>query len=122
MVLAGALNACGSGQDAEVEGVATDFHTAISDRDGDAACALLAPSTVTELESSAGKPCPQAVVEEKLPPASDPVSVDVFGTSGQVRFDSETTFLARYEQGWRVVAAGCTPRESHPYDCTLTGG
>jgi hypothetical protein len=31
-------------------------------------------------------------------------------------------FLAAFPGGWRVVAAGCTPRGDRPYDCTLQGG
>jgi hypothetical protein len=94
----------------------------VADGDGDAACALLAPATRSELEQSAGKPCPDALIEEHLPQVDEPVAVDVFGTAGEVRYDAEAAFLARYDDGWRVVAAGCTPQPPHPYDCKVTGG
>ena len=34
----------------------------------------------------------------------------------------DTVFLATFPGGWRVVAAGCTPRGDRPYDCTVAGG
>jgi len=120
--LALAVTACGTGHEEEVEATAADFYAALADRDGAAACALLAPATRSELEQSSGKPCPRAVLEEKVPKAGDPDTVQVFGTEGQVTFDRETTFLGDFPQGWRVVAAGCTPREPRPYDCVLSGG
>ena len=113
---------CGSTQDSDLEDVATAFYSALSDRDGAAACDVLAPSTRSALEQSAGKPCPDAILEEQLPEAAGVVEVQVFDTAGEVRFDGETTFLGRFDAGWQVVAAGCTPAPPHPYDCTLTGG
>ena len=39
-----------------------------------------------------------------------------------MRLDKDTLFLARFDQGWRVTAAGCTPHGDLPYDCTVKGG
>lgn len=113
---------CGSSHDAAVRSVAEDFHAALAEGDGEAACTLLAPATRSELEDSAGKPCPQAIVEEQLPRPSGTGEVEVFDVNGQVRFDGDTVFLSEFSNRWRVVAAGCTRHPAQPYDCTLSGG
>ena len=41
---------------AAADEVAVDFHRSIQDSDGGAACALLAPATVEEVESTGGRP------------------------------------------------------------------
>jgi hypothetical protein len=38
-----------------------------------------------------------------------------------VRLDKDVVFLARYDDGWRVTAAGCVPRPGRPFDCTIKG-
>jgi hypothetical protein len=45
----------------------------------------------------------------------------VYGQWAQVRLSEDTVFLGAFPGGWRVVAAGCTPRDNRPYDCTLQG-
>jgi hypothetical protein len=102
--------------------IATKLLTAVAGKNGAAACAMLAPDTAAELVQSAGKPCDQAILDEQLP-APTPVSgTDVYGQWAQVRLTDDTLFLAVFPGGWRVVAAGCKPRRSRPYDCTLQGG
>ena len=94
---------------------------AVAGRDGGTACALLAPDTAEEVADAGDKPCAQAVLEEDL---SDPGAVtgtDVYGQWAQVRLTGDTVFLAVFPEGWRVVAAGCTPRPERPYDCVLKG-
>lgn len=116
------LTACGSSRDADVADAATAFYAALADGDGAAACDLLAPETRSQLEQSAGQECAQAVLEEELPEPSGAPDVAAFDTNGQARFAGETAFLSRFSDGWKVVAAGCTPRDPRPYDCTLSGG
>jgi hypothetical protein len=106
----------------EVEDVSATFHRAYTDQDAAAACAVLAPPTKSALEQSAGKPCDAALLSEELPSVGTPERVEVFGTSAQIRYDGETTFLARYQGGWKVIAAGCSYRPHQPYDCTISGG
>ena len=102
-------------------GVAVRMLTAAGARDGAAACAALAPDTAGELEQSAGKPCADAILEEDLPAPGEVTGADVYGQWAQVRLAGDTVFLAVFPDGWRVVAAGCTPRAERPYDCRVKG-
>ena len=95
---------------------------AVESGDGATACALLAPDTAADLAQSAGKSCPDAIVEEDLPAAGAVTRTEVYGQWAQVRLPGDTVFLGAFPGGWRVVAAGCTPRGDRPYDCTLQGG
>lgn len=87
----------------------------------DEACGLLAPQTLKELEDSEG-PCASALPDE-LQSAPGPVrSTEVYGKDAIVRLSSDTVFLARFPDGWRVTAAGCTRAEAdRPYDCKVKG-
>jgi hypothetical protein len=87
-----------------------------------AACALLAPQTLKDLEDSEG-PCARSL-SAQLKPGSAPVrSAEVYGKDAIVHLSSDTVFLARFDDGWRVTAAGCTrPEVGRPYDCTVKGG
>jgi hypothetical protein len=123
LVLLPGLTACGAQphEDA-VTGVAQAFHRAFAERDGAAACEQLAPTTLSELEQSAGKPCAEAVLEEPVPPDAQPTGIEVFGTQAMVRVGQGATFLARFPDGWKVMAAACKPRPGAPYDCSISGG
>lgn len=127
--MAASLTACAGSQDAPVEEVARDFYQAFADADGEQACALLSERTRTEVEKNAETACDEALLEEDLPAVREPGSVEVFGVMALVRFDDgpgepqETTFFSRYDDGWRVTAAGCRPTgEGTPYDCQVSGG
>ncbi|GIF17133.1 hypothetical protein Ate01nite_71650 [Actinoplanes teichomyceticus] len=89
--------------------------------DGSTACALLAPDTVAAIERSAGKPCPEAILDEDLPRPAAVTATQVYGQRAQVRLTGDTVFLGAFPGGWRVVAAGCVPRDGRPYDCTVQG-
>jgi hypothetical protein len=111
---------CAGSQDDAVGTVADTFYAAVGGGDGDRACAVLAPATQSELEQSSGKPCAEAVLSEGLPDVTDPQGIEVFGTMAQVQWDGEVTFLTRFDDGWRIVAAACTPTRSR-YDCSIQG-
>ncbi|KAF4407628.1 MULTISPECIES: hypothetical protein [Streptomyces] len=98
------------------------FEEALRTGDGAAACEALAPGTRDELVKSSGALCPRAVLEEELSPAGTVRRVDVHGRQARVRLAGDTLFLAGFDDGWKVVAAGCEPRPEQPYDCTVKGG
>jgi hypothetical protein len=125
LVLTGCgLAGCGSpsGRGDAATAVALRLLTAVDADDGATACATLAPDTLAELESSAEKPCATAVLEEDLPAPATVDTVDVYGQWARVVLSDDTMFLATFPGGWRVVAAGCSPRDRRPYDCVLRGG
>lgn len=117
------LGACGSPQDGAATDAAQQFERAVAD-DPAAACALLAPVTRQQLESQAETSCPAALRAEDLPTGGRIEATEVAGHSAQVRTDGDTIFLALFDDGWRVTAAGCErtstdPQE--PYDCSVEG-
>ncbi|HEV7965159.1 MAG TPA: hypothetical protein VGP57_21625 [Actinoplanes sp.] len=123
-VLALALAGCGDvgRRSAAATEVALRMLTAVDGKDGATACATLAPDTASKLQESAGKPCAEAILGENLPAPGTVTGADVYGQWAQVRLSDDTLFLGAFPGGWRVVAAGCTPRGERPYNCTLEGG
>jgi hypothetical protein len=95
------------------------FTTAISSGDLAAACVMLAPLTRDDLLNDAAD-CAEALGSEQLP-ASPVGEVSIWGDRAQVRTDTDVLFLAEFEDGWRVVAAGCQPRGELPYRCRVNG-
>ena len=89
--------------------------------DTQAACGLLAPQTRVELEGSSEASCAEALPEQDIPEAGRVRRVEVFGKDAVVHLEKDTVFLARFDDGWRVTAAGCTPNGDHPYDCDVKG-
>lgn len=127
LVIAGVLTAliagCGSVDHRADAASATveRLSGALQAKDGAAACALLAPQTAAKLEESQGESCASAIVGEDLPADGAVLAQQVYGQWAQVRVRGDTVFLAQFPGGWRVVAAGCTPGGSGPYDCMLSG-
>ena len=118
------LAGCGSvGERGDAaDGVALRLLSAVESKDGAAACAPLAPETLQEVESSAGQPCDKAILDEDLPSPGTVTGTDVYGQWAQGRLTDDTLFLGVFPGGWRVVAAGCTPRGDKPYTCAIQGG
>jgi hypothetical protein len=79
----------------------------------------LAPETRRELEQAERSPCEEALAGIDLPALHETVVTERFGHHAQVRFDADTAFLAEYDDGWKVIAAGCTARDPLPYDCVI---
>jgi hypothetical protein len=116
------LTGCQSPQAPEAGEAATSFYGALADGDGAGACAAMTPTTRSELEKSAGKACPEAVLAEDLPMVRGVESSRVYGTMAMVTFAGETTFLTRFPDGWLVTAAGCSaPGSAGVYDCKVKG-
>lgn len=127
LVVLGTATGCGSHRAEDVQHVASQFNDALAARSGSDACALLAPPTRSAVEESEKKSCPAAIRATGLAPASDLEGVRVYGTMAQVRWRTDVTFLTRYDDGWRVLAAGCTmppasQRTADSYDCTVEAG
>ena len=119
-VLLGGCSGQGNAEVGNAETAATTFSRDVAGATDDA-CGLLAPQTLKELEDSEG-PCATTLPDELKPPPSEVVSAEVYGKDAIVRMSSDTIFLARYRQGWRVTAAGCTrPEVGRPYDCKVKG-
>ena len=114
------LPACTSPEQDEAVRAADEFVTAISEDDGEAACALLAPATEGELVQAAKKPCAAAVLEEAKE-AGPRLDATTFGTMAQVRYRDDVLFVTRFETGWKVLAASCTEKAGDPYDCQIAG-
>jgi hypothetical protein len=89
--------------------------------DPEAACALLAPRTRMDLEETRG-PCAQSLPQQDLPEGGRSREAEVYGKDAVVHLEKDTLFLARFDTGWRVTAAGCTPAGDQPYDCDVKGG
>jgi hypothetical protein len=121
VVLSLATSACSSAT-ADVDQAAAAFTGALTEHDGPRACALLAPRTRSELEQSSKQPCAEAVLTEGVGDVGAVRRTEVFETMAQVRFAHDTLFLARFDDGWRVLAAACTRPASRPYDCQIAGG
>lgn len=103
----------------EASAVVAAFTTAVVGGDGSRACALLAPATVEALEGDAGTGCPDAVLALGLPTDASAADARAYGRQAQVKTASDVVFLVRSGDTWLITAAGCTPREDRPYDCSL---
>jgi hypothetical protein len=116
-----AVTGCSSVGDQEeaASAAALRLLDAVAAGDGEAACALLAPDTAETVAEDA--PCAEAILDQDLPRPGTVTGADVYGQWAQVRLDDDTVFLAAFPGGWRVVAAGCTPRENRPYQCSVEG-
>lgn len=118
VVATGGCGSMGSAENANASHAALAFDESLDTPAQ--ACAMLAPGTLTELEDTFGR-CDRSLPREHLPVGSRVVGVDVYGKDAIVRLDHDVVFLARFDSGWKVTAAGCTPVQSRPYDCILKG-
>lgn len=110
----------GSAEDAPAAETAERFAQAVS-ADTATACALLAPQTRVELESEHG-PCGRSLSQSDVPDDAGKVrEVKVYGKDAVAYLERDTVFLARFDDGWRVTAAGCTPNGDQPYECDVKG-
>jgi hypothetical protein len=107
-------------EDGNAEQAAVTFAQSI-DAATAAACGLLAPQTLKELEQAEG-PCAAALPEQLEAASGRAESIEVYGKDAVVRLSTDTIFLARFKDGWRVTAAGCTrEQDGRPYDCKVKG-
>ena len=116
-----ALSGCSSGNEDAVTRTSEQLHASLRGNDGAAACELLSDDAQQELAES-GSSCATAVTETGIPDSGQVVEVTVYGTAAQVRYDEDVVFLGEFADGWKVTAAGCSPRADAPYDCQVQGG
>ncbi|MGW3056549.1 hypothetical protein ACWC98_11500 [Streptomyces goshikiensis] len=118
LVLSGCATA--DGRTRAAQSAAAAFEAALEHADTLGACEALAPGTREELEQEA--PCPAALQGLKLTGAREPIgSAVVYGSQARVVYPHDSVFLALFAEGWKVTAAGCTPRDGRPYRCELKG-
>jgi hypothetical protein len=96
------------------------FVSAVAEHDGAKACALLAPDAARRVDNLRPEGCAQALPTLALP-ADHPGETQVWGKTAQVRTATDTLFLRRFPDGWRIVGAGCTARGELPYQCKVDG-
>ncbi|MFI8902680.1 hypothetical protein ACIGO7_31620 [Streptomyces virginiae] len=101
---------------------ATSFEETLARADYVAACALLAPQTRRQLEQDSDKPCGSALADEELPVADPVRTTQVYGRQALLRLEGDTLFLSQFDDGWKIVAAGCEPASGKPYQCAVKGG
>lgn len=97
------------------------FEAAIASGDHTRGCELLAPQTRQQLEQDEQTACPIALATQELPTTRGIQKTEAYGRQAMVRMAGDTLFLSLFTAGWKVVAAGCTPRSDQPYDCTVRG-
>jgi len=117
----GGLASCASAEAPDAQQAADDF-LAKASSDPAAACELLAPDTRKRLAEQADGDCASGLQEAGLQGPSAVEAVTVAALSARVRMSGQAVFLARFDDGWRVTAAGCTRSsddEAVPYDCEL---
>ena len=97
---------CGSVDDRgdAASAAAVQMLGAVANNHGADACAILAPDTVSELEESAGKPCPEAILEEDLSPPGSVTGAAVYGQWAQVRLSDDTVFLGVFRAAGESAA------------------
>jgi ketosteroid isomerase-like protein len=103
----------------DVRRTAADWLAAAEAGDAARLCALLAPAAA-ESAATGDETCEQAVGDLDLP-GGRVGRVELWSDEAQVRAGTDTLFLVRLAGGWRVTAAGCTPRGDQPYDCDVAG-
>ncbi|MFV2121545.1 hypothetical protein ACE14D_25170, partial [Streptomyces sp. Act-28] len=82
---------------------------------------LLAPATREALARDPGPSCETGLSDAALPVPGRIRTTDVYGHQARVVMEHDTYFVTRFPDGWKVRAAGCSPRPERPYDCRVKG-
>jgi hypothetical protein len=116
------LSGCATGTaEQEASAAAERFLTAVEGGDAEAACALLTPRTREELAVSDGQPCAESLPADRLGGGATVRDVSVWSGWARVNTDNDALFLAEFETGWLIAAAGCQPNGDAPYQCVVEG-
>lgn len=119
VLMASLLVACGSGPDREAAAAAATAWLQLAADDPSAACDTLAPDTAEALASESS-PCTKSLEEADLR-AGEVRRTHVYGKDARVEVGDSVVYLARFTDGWRVTAAGCTPsgEANKPDECEV---
>lgn len=123
LTLTTALTACSSVDEPEARRVATEF-ARLASSDPGAACALLAPRTLQQVTEDGDGDCAKGLTSDKPEPPGTVTSVSVAINGAQVVMTDQVLFLAHFDTGWKVLAAGCSRENADdavPYDCSVKG-
>jgi hypothetical protein len=115
------LTACGSQLPAASSAAAERFYQAVEAGNGSAACELLAPASLQEVEQAAQAPCRTAILDEDISGDGKVTQLRQYGTQAQAKVRGDIAFLSEFDDGWKIVAAGCTAQGELPYDCKVKG-
>jgi hypothetical protein len=117
--LAGCANQTG---ERDASSAAARFLAATGRGDTQAACALLTPQVRADLLASDGQSCEESLPADRLRgTVFDATQVDVWSDRARVNAGGGAVFLAEFDSGWLVSAAGCAPNEDAPYRCVVGG-
>jgi hypothetical protein len=121
LVAAGLAAGCGVQPDQDVVTRAADqWLAAVRAKDPGTMCRLLTPAAA-QSAATGNETCVQALGQLNLPGEGPVGAVQVWSDQAQVRTRSDTLFLTRLSDGWRVNAAGCQEQGDQPYDCDVEG-
>ncbi|HEY5788553.1 MAG TPA: hypothetical protein VIT65_27655 [Microlunatus sp.] len=121
LVASSLLLGCAPAEAGPARVAADDFQASVAARDWPSACELLSEDARTQLESTSARSCVQALPELELPRGTA-ADIQVWGHNATARVTGRALFLARFADGWRVVAAGCESRgDDRPYACSVRG-
>lgn len=121
VVMVGGCGAVSERRD-EARAAAERFEQALAARQYAQVCHALADVTRQEVEQSAGGPCEKGMSQANAPDGGSVIHVDVHGRQARAVLTGDTLFLSRFPDGWKVMAAGCTPQPDRPYQCEIKGG
>lgn len=124
-VVGALLTACGatSGRVDGARDAGRAFQRAVAAGDYTTACDLLAPRTRQQLEEDEKQRCGRALAGQELPKGLPDHGPQVYGRQASLDAGGQKLFLSQFGGGWKVVAAGCTPRgDDKPYRCVVKGG
>lgn len=122
LVVLAALAGCGGPDHSGASRAAAAFQQAVT-ADPGRACALLSARARAALESEKGTSCADAITGVGMPAAGPVLKADVYGGNARITTEGDVLFLARFSDGWKVTAAGCTAQPSDaPYDRMVSGG
>jgi hypothetical protein len=120
-LLALPLTACAGAEDQAVDDVARTFVRESESAPG-AACQLLAPQTAKNMADDGDGDCAKGLSQAGLKPSGPVQHVTVSINAAQVVMVGDTVFLAKFDSGWKVLAAGCSRTsqdDAVPYDCQV---